>query len=150
MMVCHHNHLSHESLSSADWRGLVRIFNETWAYCEDGTQYYGRVLDINGVERVLRRNYQALESKAETDLSTILVAQGHPEAVTLAAFFRKEVLNRAMLLRDMVAYEFDWGTTNVPPVTLAGLPPLTSHAGHYGHTLAAEIDQVAAGIAPTL
>ena len=149
-LVCHHNHVSQESLSSADWRGLVRIFNETWAYCEDGTRYYGRVLDINGVERVLRRNYLGLAARAETHLTNLLNAQGHLEAYTLGPFFGKEMLNRAMLLRDLVEYKFDWGTTAIPPPVPNGLTPLKHHAGHYGPLLATEIDQVAAAIAPAL
>lgn len=146
-LVCHHNHVSQESLSGADWRGLARIFNETWAYCADGTRYYGRVLDVNGVERILRRNYERLQTKAEDELFQLLMAQGHPEAVTLGPFFGKEVMCRAMLRRHFVAYEVDWGTTHVQPPAPNGLPQLTQHAGHYGRSLAAQIDQVAATIA---
>ena len=149
-LVCHHNHLSHESLSSADWHGLAQLFNETWAQCVDGTRYYGRVLDVEGVERVLSTKYVALEGRAETDLFNLLDMQGHPEALSIAAHFRKEVVNRALLICGLVEYEFDWGTNHVSPPSPQGLPQLAHHVGHYGRLLAAQVDQVAQAMAPSL
>jgi hypothetical protein len=52
-IVVHHNHLSQESLSSDDWNGLNEIFDEMFAQCNDGTIYWGRVLDHAKVKKVL-------------------------------------------------------------------------------------------------
>jgi hypothetical protein len=149
-LVCHHNHLSHESLSSADWRGLAQIFNETWAHCADETRYYGRVLDAEKVERVLNEKYEAIEIRAENDLVQILATQRQSEALSIAAHFRKEVINRALHIRGMVEYSFEWGTANILPPAPNGLPALTLNVGHYGRLFAATFDQVALALAPAL
>ena len=149
-LVCHHNHLSQESLSSADWRGLAQIFDETWAHCEDGTQYYGRVIDICNVERILRTNYEAVESSAETKLFKILNAKNNPRATDLAGLFRKDVLNRAMCEREMVVYDVSWGTKNIPSCAVQNFPKLLNPVGSYGTSLIKDIDEAAKIVAATL
>jgi hypothetical protein len=99
--ILHHNHLSQESLSFADWNGACDYFDEVFAHCADGTLYWGRVLDRPKVKALLDRAV-AIETDAMNDLFQILLNAGEAEASELSTFFRKEVANRAMALIDAV------------------------------------------------
>ena len=148
-LVVHHNHLSQESLSLADWLGLARIFDQTWAHCADGSVYYGRVLDPCRVERILRST-SGPEARASAELCKILISAGHPNAVDLADMFRKETLNRAMLSLGIVDYGYLWGSASVVPyVRVGGHAPL-GPVGSLGPPISTEIDQAATNLAPTL
>lgn len=101
--VLHHNHLSGESLSFDDWRGASCYFNEIFAHCNDGTLYYGKVLDAEKVLSVVN-NKIFMETTAENCLFRFT------NTPQLDAFFRKEVICRALKIRGYVEYEYSWGT----------------------------------------
>ncbi|PXW50605.1 hypothetical protein DFO55_12212 [Grimontella sp. AG753] len=103
--VLHHNHLSGESLSSGDWRGASLYFKEIFAHCNDGTLYYGRVLNS---EKDLPLLFSNLEVKAENYLFEYTGNPGVDE------FFRKEVINRAFRIKEYVEYEYSWGNLSTP------------------------------------
>ena len=106
-ILVHHNHLSSESLSRPDWRGLTEFFQETFAYGKDGTRYYGRVIDKVHVEKVMN-NYDIHQGQAETELFEAFL-EFQPNPVDLGKKFGKEVLNRALRIRGWVDYRFCWG-----------------------------------------
>lgn len=110
-IIIHHNHLSQESLSNSDWLGLNVFFSETFAHCEDGTTYWGRVLDKNSVAQVLS-DYESHECTALNLLCTVMMQQNifRHTLTNEATFFRKEVVNRAMRICGFVEYEFSWGS----------------------------------------
>lgn len=151
-IVVHHNHLSQESLSFADWRGLSSIFEETFAHCADGTIYWGRVLDRCAVEKMLRCKTQAVEVSAENLLFAILgQTTWSASATDLACFFRKEVVNRAMRICKYVEYEFAWGTTNITAPSLINQSTLPfKTAGGLGAQLDTLIDKAAIKLAQNL
>ena len=155
-IVVHHNHLSQESLSFPDWDGLATIFDETFAHCADGTIYWGRVLDRTCVQKITKNpilcSGQTVYITAENQLLAILNnnAGYHPTAPHLAHFFRKEVVNRAMRLRNFVDYEYSWGKENMVPYVHAGGRQAPSPAGILGTALQTHIDQAARLLAPTL
>jgi hypothetical protein len=149
-IVVHHNHLSQESLSFADWNGLATVFDETFAHCADGTAYWGRVLNHCCVQKIVCCSAQTIEMNAETQLFTILNGIGNAQAVALAGFFRKEVVNRAMRIRSFVEYEFEWGTGNAQPYVRPGAAPVPGPAGILGRNLNQHIDQAAANLAPSI
>lgn len=133
LIVVHHNHLSQESLSFPDWCGLSKIFDETFAHCADGTVYWGRVRDKKTVLSIIQGTAQTVQMNAETELFKLL--NGGPNAVDLASFFRKEVVNRAMLQRGIVEYEYSWGTGSTLPYVRPGSPPCPCPAGICGAAL---------------
>lgn len=102
-VVLHHNHLSGESLSFDDWRGASCYFHEIFAHCNDGTLYYGKVLDEEKVLSVVN-NKEFMETTAE---NCLFCYTGTPQ---LDAFFRKEVICRALKIRGYVEYGNLWGT----------------------------------------
>lgn len=105
--VLHHNHLSGESLSFADWRGASVYFNEIYAHCNDGTSYYGRVLNKKKVLSVIKNKKDFIEMNAENHLFN------YTNNIQLDAFFRKEVICRALKIRGYVEYEYLWGAKRV-------------------------------------
>jgi hypothetical protein len=143
-VVVHHNHLSQESLSFADWTGLTVIAAETFAHCADGTIYWGRVLDIASVGRILDRAI-AIETEGENSLFELL--GDHPAAISLSAFFRKEVVNRAMRLKGFVEYEVEWGTQAATPNVRPGSISPPGSAGNMGRTFHSYIDAAASNLA---
>lgn len=145
-LVCHHNHLSQESLSSADWNGLLDVFAETWAHCEDGSQYRGAVLDPVQVSKIIQTTYQCCEMNAMNTLVSTLVAHGVADANPLGEFFRKDVVNRAMDLRGFVTYETLWGTnTTTRSAAQLGMP-----VGFAGRAINAHLDAAAQALAPLI
>lgn len=115
-IIIHHNHLSQESLSNADWNGLITYFHETFAHSEDGTTYWGRVLDKKSVLKVLEA-YDGHEMNATTLLCNTMFQHGiYRDTLTNeATFFRKEIINRAMQFRGFVEYDVSWGNGTCPP-----------------------------------
>lgn len=146
-LVCHHNHLSHESLSFADWRGLASIFKETFAHCADGTKYYGRIIDKDNVISVINDTGPRLCTDIEDMLTTSLIALNVPEASILAGFFFKEVVNHAMRICGYVDYEVDWGNNSSHHLVI-GEKKYPHNAGHYGSQYISEIIKVAKNVAP--
>jgi hypothetical protein len=101
--VLHHNHLSGESLSSGDWRGASVYFNEIFAHCNDGTIYYGKVLNK---EMDLPSLFRKIETKAQDCLFK------YTQSPDIDDFFRKEIINRAFKIKGYVEYEYSWGGKN--------------------------------------
>ncbi|MEB8255051.1 hypothetical protein NGI13_05640 [Enterobacter asburiae] len=110
-IVLHHNHLSGESLSFGDWRGASLYFNEIFAHCNDGTAYYGKVLDKNEVPSLSTKNLEVLAQNHLFDRT---------EDPDISYFFRKEVINRAFEIRGLVEYGCSWGTLAIPHPTIIG------------------------------
>jgi hypothetical protein len=103
--VLHHNHLSGESLSFADWYGASTHFNEIFAHCNDNTYYYGKVINKDALLSKLNYLSVDLETLAENSLNSHM-----PDMYIQAiGFFRKEVICRALKLRGYVDYEYKWG-----------------------------------------
>lgn len=149
-VVIHHNHLSQESLSFADWAGLTVFAEQTFAHCADNTRYWGKVINETAVNTVLNKA-QTVETNAENFLFNILINISHlPRPAELASFFRKEVVNRAMKLRGYVEYEFFWGSLAVYPPPSSSGPTTTWSAGIAGTSICTHIDAAAAKLAPTL
>lgn len=149
-VVIHHNHLSQESLSFADWHGLTVFAKETFAHCADGTVYWGKVADEAAVTAKIN-NQGTAEAQATNLLFQILQAQvGGPADAAIASFFRKEVINRAMKIRTWVEYEFAWGTYPAPPPSSSGNGTQTWFAGEIGKAICSLMDQAAAHLAPLL
>lgn len=143
-IVVHHNHLSQESLSEADWNGLVDLFDETFAHCADGTMYWGRVLRDDAVRAMFSNG--SPETMGMNFLFNLI--QSYPESSVIALFFRKEVVNRAMRLRGFVEYEYMWGSGVAIPMN-----PQQLHlqpAGQWGKSFDQYIDQAAGSLAPNL
>lgn len=110
-VIVHHNHLSQESLSDADWKGVTNLFCEIFAHCADGTVYWGRAKDKAAITSALAR--PSLEYDATNLLFPLIL--NDPDSSSIAMFFRKEVINRAMRICGMVEYEYVWGSAAVPP-----------------------------------
>ena len=146
-IVVHHNHLSQESLSKGDWKGLDKVFDEVFAHCADNTTYWGRMLDPHAVDRTFGPTMNA-EVDAESALFGILSPR--PMAVDFAHHFRKEVINRAMRQRGYVEYEYQWGSGSTPPHPRPGGPAFTMGVGQYGALIDSEIDAAAMQLAPNL
>jgi hypothetical protein len=147
--VLHHNHLSQESLSFADWNGASVMFDEVFAHCADGTVYWGRVIDAQKVADFVNRAI-AIETEAENCLFSILLPLDEPGPMERATFFRKEVANRAMALTGAVEYAYAWGTANVAPYHRVHELPGPGPAGQLGAELDARLDQAARALAPRL
>lgn len=151
-VVLHHNHLSQESLSFADWFGLSTLFDEAFAHCADGTVYWGRVLGSDEIHGVLKLA-QSHEMNVQSEITRRLLDRQLPSTLIpgLAQMFRKDVLNRAMRLRAFVEYEVAWGTCAGPlPYVPAGNPPAPGTAGQWGAVIQPDLDLAAAQIAPSL
>lgn len=146
-ILVHHNHLTQESLSSADWNGLVHIFDESFAHCADGTAYWGRALDRPGVIGVLAK-YQTHQMNAANFLFAAL--QNGPQAADLGSFFSKEVVNQAMRVRKFVDYEVEWGSGSAIPYSRAGASPPIPPAGIIGSAIAPRIAAAAQQLAPSM
>jgi hypothetical protein len=148
-IIIHHNHLSQESLSDADWLGLNNFFLETFAHCEDGTIYWGQVINNFDVSRVLE-NYGLHECNASTILCNIMMGKGfyHNTLTDEATFFRKEIINRAMRIAGFVAYEFSWGVKSCAPSTNG--PWIQCSVGSLGLKINDFIDLAAAELAKSL
>ncbi|WP_454748923.1 hypothetical protein [Ciceribacter selenitireducens] len=146
-IVVHHNHLTQQSLSFPDWDGLCSIFSETFAHCADGTVYWGKVVSHADVLRV-RAKAQNVELDATNALAKELGYQ--PDSAIVAEFFRKEVVNRAMLLCGFVEYEHAWGKGFALPYVRPGQTALGKPAGAFGSAIDHEIDLSAQAIAPCL
>lgn len=110
-VIVHHNHLSQESLSDADWMGLAVLFYETFAHCADGTVYWGRVLDKVTIQQL---PLQSLEGLAMNELFQLVSPNPNIiDAASISLFLRKEVLNRALRIKNIVEYEYQWGSLAV-------------------------------------
>ena len=145
-VVVHHNHLSQESLSGPDWFGLCELFSETFAHCADGTVYWGQAIDHPSIRASTTGSNDVPAMNA---LFSILDAAGVSDAADLSGFFRKEVLNRAMLVRGFVKYGYSWGNQPVNPRPGPGSPQ-TGPAGITGASIDHLIDRAAAQLAPSL
>ena len=112
LVVVHHNHISGESLSSQDWLGLITLqFAETHAHVDDGTHYWGRVLDANAVNAVFApgKNLDVTVENAFLHSAN----NRHPpnnNATIDVGFYRKHVIALAMRDRKYVEYEYCWGS----------------------------------------
>ena len=146
-VVVHHNHLTQESLSSADWRGMMGVFAEVFAHCADGTTYWGRVTDAQSVSEVLA-SYQGHEMTAATMLSCLL--QNEAQAVEIATFFAKDVINRAMKVRMFVEYEVTWGGGSAMPYARPGEPTPFAPVGKLGTVFSGQLLTAAQALAPSL
>ncbi|NRF74080.1 hypothetical protein QNM34_13755 [Rahnella bonaserana] len=107
--VLHHNHLSGESLGFADWCGASTYFNEIFAHCNDGTYYYGKVLQKDTLLSKINSVKVHLESMAENCLNDHLLDM-YSQAIS---FLRKDVICRAFKIRGYVDYEYQWGYSAV-------------------------------------
>ena len=148
-LVCHHNHLSHESLSFADWNGLTDIFKETWTHCLDGTKYFGKVLQKRKVKEIIDTKRQSLLMNAQNQLTPLLISKSEPNSAILETFFCKEVVSRAMKQCGLVMYAVDWGTDMSCNLNING-KKYPRNAGLYGTTYDADIDSAASVLARTL
>lgn len=142
-VIVHHNHLSQESLSDADWTGLIEAYAETFAHCADGTIYWGRVLDQEATAKVIANGF--VEWAAIDKLNKLV--ESHPDYPSIGTFFCKEVTNRAMRIRGFVEYEYSWGSEHVLPhgARSGGAP-----ANVWGRHFNVPIDEAAKILAPTL
>lgn len=113
--VLHHNHLSGQSLSFSDWRGVSTHFNEIYAHCNDGTSYYGRVLDKRKVLSLINNKRDFIDVIAENILFR------STNDTQLAGFFRKEVICRALKIRGYVEYGYSWGRLSVSNQEILGM-----------------------------
>ena len=142
-VIVHHNHLSQESLSDDDWRGLIEVYAETFAHCADGTIYWGHAEDREAIAKVISSG--SVEWAAINGLSRLI--EFHPDYPSIGTFFRKEVINRAMRIRGYVEYEYVWGSKNVlPHGPRAGGAP----ANVWGKDLNVHINEAARTLATTL
>lgn len=146
-IVVHHNHLSQQSLSSADWHGLTHLFAETFAHSADGTIYWGRVLNNAAVSKVLG-NYQAAQLSATNHLFALLTS--HANSADIAEFFSKEVVNQGMRLRSFVEYEVEWGSGSILPHVTPSAPNMGTPTGSLGSVIAHHIMKAAQALAPSL
>jgi hypothetical protein len=144
-VIVHHNHLSQESLSVDDWLGLTEVYAETFAHCADGTIYWGRAIDRVSISEVLQR-YGSLEDPATNVLFNLIIFADQNSS-SIATFFRKEVINRAMRIRGYVEYEYTWGSKYELPHG-ARVAALSVHV--WGKQFNAQIDEAAQLLAPIL
>jgi len=142
-IVVHHNHLSQESLSDADWNGLTDVFSETFAHCSDGTSYWGRAKDKSAIAKALAT--PGLENTATNLLFKLIFTD--PDSALIAMFFRKEVINRAMCICGIVEYEYIWGSTCALP---HGAKINVRPANEWGKHFDLDIDKAAKSLAQTL
>lgn len=142
-VVVHHNHLSQESLSDDDWRGLIEVYAEAFAHCADGTIYWGRAVDREAIAKVIANGF--VELAAINELNKLI--DFHPDYPSIGTFFRKEVTNRAMRNRGFVEYEYAWGSKTVLP---HGARPGGAPANVWGKQFNVHIDEAAKILAPTL
>jgi hypothetical protein len=142
-VVVHHNHLSQESLSMADWNGTALLFDEIFAHSADGSQYHGRVIDRKAV-KTLFHDAEALTIQVQSELAAHLRGLDEWDLSTLLGVrFGQEVINRALQLKGYVEYRFKWGS--VPMVfthPVAG--EQTISAGILGSHFDSVFDTVAA------
>ena len=132
-VVVHHNHLSQESLSVADWRGVNCIFNEIFAHSSDGTIYYGKVLNKSRLKEITEGEYNKIVNKGENNLFNLLNDDGlELELEIISSFFRKEVVNRAMALKKIVEYEYSWGVGESLPYNKSGNKTIQKPGGNLG------------------
>jgi hypothetical protein len=117
-ITIHHNHLSQESLSWSDWRGLVYLFDETFAHCGDGTIYWGRVKDKCAVIKIINDadKQRILQTTANNCLTNLLMNQNDISPPIDAGRFEKEIICRAMRLCGYVDYEHQWGQKDDVPL----------------------------------
>ncbi len=111
-IVIHHNHLTEESFSWADWYGLFHMkFGETHAHVSDGTHYWARVLNSAAVHSVHGLG-QALEMDAMNAFTQSAIVANRVTNDTSAdgQFFRKHIIAAAMMRRQYVEYDVGWGT----------------------------------------
>lgn len=111
-ITVHHNHLSKESLSWPDWNGLIEMrFKETFAHCDDGTTYWGRVIQENDV-----KNCFAKRSETDDLANRLLCEQfvgkvkNRQDEVWVTSFYIKHVVATAMSRKGYVKYDVHWGS----------------------------------------
>ena len=112
-IVIHHNHLSKESLSQADWLGLIDApFDEMHAHTADGTHYWARILNCKAVRATAER-WETLELDAMDAFSNSALQRysGNSDPSGCSQFYRRHVIAKAMEQMNYVEYEFSWGTT---------------------------------------
>ncbi|HFU2361824.1 TPA: hypothetical protein ACIGPV_003726 [Klebsiella variicola] len=126
-IVVHHNHLRDKSLGCADWHGIATLFCETYAHCSDGTIYYGRVINKERIKNLGDRLKGDLLEEAEKHLIKELNSNfNHPsldefDNPIIASFFDREVLNRALRIKNLVDYGCQWGTARTYSSTVGTL-----------------------------
>ena len=109
-IIIHHNHLTMESLSSGDWRGLIEFpFAETHAHVSDGSRYWGKIIDKAAVQGVLDR-WQSLEMNAMNAFHSSAKVRETDMEGACEKFYRKHVIALAMREQQIVDYGFCWGT----------------------------------------
>ncbi|WP_127341497.1 hypothetical protein [Enterobacter roggenkampii] len=141
-IVVHHNHLSQESLSKADWNGANRLFNEIFAHCTDGTKYWGKVISFENVAKII---LEYVYYSTEADNALVKVLQNHSlDHLSTSGLFTKEIINRAMKIKQFVEYEYVWGTQNLNLPYNVSIPyQYTDSIGHYGKAIDSYIDNAA-------
>ena len=148
-IIVHHNHLSQESLSMADWNGVVIYFDEIFAHCADGTTYWGRALNSDAVLRMIGDRDEHLTKAENLFRDHILSKDMHNLWPAVGTLFTKEVINRAMRIRQYVDYGFQWGGGKLPSLK-ASLGLGKGSVASYGPSMDIHIDAVAKAFALTI
>ncbi|MDD5587049.1 MAG: hypothetical protein PHY92_08880 [Alphaproteobacteria bacterium] len=113
-ITVHHNHLSNESLSWADWHGLAEIgYYETFAHAANGIIYWGQVINKDAVMNCYS-NRTTIDNALQRVLPSVIVDRGFGRAYEdwANSFFEKHVLAESLKAKGYVNYDVDW--TNSP------------------------------------
>lgn len=107
--IVHHNHPSGESLSDRDWLALANHpVTEIFAHTEDGSIFYGRLLDTASAPTALA-NWQAATNAADTALMSELA--GTPNLLELTEQLSKHLVGEALSSKGIVLYAHEFGPT---------------------------------------
>jgi hypothetical protein len=105
--IVHHNHPSGESLSDADWLALVRYpLDEIFAHAEDGSIFYGRLLDAAAAPAALA-NWVAATNAADAAFMAALT--GVPDVLTITEQLSKHLVGEALSTRGVALYAHELG-----------------------------------------
>jgi len=119
-LILHHNHLTKESLSSADWNGACYLFKEIFAHCDDGTTYYGKVKDkLQVLKNIEQFTYQQHLLSAGN-----LILNNSQKLYFFNATpidYAKETINNAMKIKGYIEYDVDWGAFCRPCKTVMAI-----------------------------
>jgi hypothetical protein len=108
-VVVHHNHLSQQSLSLADWNGAACLFSEIFAHCNDGTTYWGRAVRREAIKGMFDKGQFHTMQVMDMLCGELRNGVWHAHSTELGTFFVNEVINRAMALKKYVDYAYSWG-----------------------------------------